>query len=813
MDKVRLRVAARALAALAAGAAALATVGGDAYARQAGHRAKGPHMVSARLYAPDAHGAPTRLRLAFNRRVSFAGTARGARFLAVAGYRVARIGSASNAPYLVVRVRRHARAAARTGRVRLLRRRHGPWIHDRAGRHAVPGSIPFGRESRLKSGTRSGDGSSTSTSSGSGTSATGPWHTLSNPIDPAQQTWLPWETRSHWLQPWRAYLDTQPASMLRDSVGINFNVPASAADVAASLLAGSGFRRARIEIPWGAMSYDDPTQFEDRASVDARLAALKAHGIRPLILLNANDGDPGPTRFFDARVITPAAAGDRSVQVDQATAAALVPGLSGFNGPTGTAAQLLVTSISPGGWVQLSQPLPAAMPAGVYRAAVLRYQPFAAPFTSSGSPNPLFEQTLSGWLQYVGAVTSEAKRVLGDDNFDVEVWNELTFGSNFLIPAAYYNPVPAGFQGIGDPTRQILVRTIAYLRDPSHGVPDVGIGNGFANQTPFPSGATSPVGLTAIDKHPYRAMRSFPADSNYDQNRPVNALGQLEGTQDSSGAWHDSFTPTYRALFPEYFLSAIQTEFMERDLSPITTTIGGVPHGRFTAPSGGTPPKLWITETNVIPPGDGSMTAADKRHLQAKATLRALSAFVNKGVSALYFYAVNDGDWSMVDPTKADGGETMAALKRFTQSFAGPATIGTQRSLTLSAVADQANHVQFQGDGTAAHPPLYNRDVLAFFPFQADTNKFVVPAYVMTRDMAKVYNTSAPTTDVTRYDLPPESYQLTVGGVNAAALQASATDPLTGQSVPVTIVSRSGDSAVLQVDLTDYPRLLVLQDG
>src|SRR4051794_23888503 len=71
-----------------------------------------------------------------------------------------------------------------------------------------------------------------------------PWHTLRNPVDAAQLT--PFGTRSHWLQPWRAYLDTRPAAQLRDAAGINFNVDPAEADSAARLLAASGFRRARV---------------------------------------------------------------------------------------------------------------------------------------------------------------------------------------------------------------------------------------------------------------------------------------------------------------------------------------------------------------------------------------------------------------------------------------------------------------------------------------------------------------------------------------------------------------------------------------
>jgi hypothetical protein len=155
----------------------------------------------------------------------------------------------------------------------------------------------------------------------------------------------------------------------------------------------------------------------------------------------------------------------------------------------------------------------------------------------------------------------------------------------------------------------------------------------------------------------------------------------------------------------------------------------------------------------------------------------------------------------------------MTAVKNFLASFAGPSTFTAPRSLALNAIADQGNWTQFTGDGTAAHPTLFNRQVVAFFPFQVSNNKFVVPAYVMTRNMDTDYNPSAPSTDVTRFDLPDETYRLTVGGLNTANLSVTATDPITGASVPVTIVSTSGSTAVLQVPLTDYPRLITIQDG
>lgn len=643
------------------------------------------------------------------------------------------------------------------------------------------------------------------------------WNVLSNPIDPRQQSALPWGTRSDYLQPWRAYMDTQPASMMRTALGINFNVDAGYAAPVAQLLGSVGFARARVDASWSVMSYADPSQLQYPGSLDAKLTALKANGIRPLILLNVNDSVPGPVKTFTAQITQPVAAGSRTVQVDAASAAQFVPGMSGFDVPGGQAAAFLATAVSPSGQVTLSQPLPISIAAGSYGVTTLRYPPFAAPFTSGGQPNPTFEQTLGGWLQYVRAVTQETKRVLGSDNFDVEVWNELSFGSAFLSASNYYNPLPAAFQGTGSVQDQLLSRTVAWLRDPANGVSNVGIGDGFANQTPLASGSTVPAGTTAVDKHPYYGgVKPLPgfAGAIADQ-RDVNAQAVSEGSRSSDGGWSRPFLPTYRSFFPEYFLTAIETDFLERDLAPSTTLVGTVTHGRSVTPAGAaTPPQVWITEDNFRP-NDGApyVNLTQFRHIQAKAALRTLSAFVNKGATVLDFYAVGDGAWAMVDTSAPGGGETMQALKRFMSAFAGPATIPTRRALTLQSVADQGNWTQFSGDGTAAHPPLYNRDVVTFLPFQADTNKFVVPVYVMTRDMGVVLNRSAVTGSAAQYDLPAETYRLTIGGLNINNLTASATDPDTGASVPVKVVAAANGQATIEMPLTDSPRLLTLQDS
>src|SRR3954469_17358206 len=113
-------------------------------------------------------------------------------------------------------------------------------------------------------------------------------------IDPQQQTSLAFGQRSFWVQPWRGYLDTVPGTVMRDAVGVNSTVDPAETPRTAEVLARAGVRRARVEIPWSAMSFDDPARLADLARIDAVLTALRANGIRPLILLNANQGAPGP---------------------------------------------------------------------------------------------------------------------------------------------------------------------------------------------------------------------------------------------------------------------------------------------------------------------------------------------------------------------------------------------------------------------------------------------------------------------------------------------------------------------------------------
>lgn len=645
------------------------------------------------------------------------------------------------------------------------------------------------------------------------------WYSVNDPIDPAYLTELPEGDASQWIQPWRAYLDTPPATALLDGMGVNFNVPADQASVTAQLLAASGIKRARVEISWTGVSYSNPSQFWDASDLETIIGALRDNGIRPLILLNANQELPGPAQTFNAMLTADAAAGATTVNLDPATAAQVVPGHTGLNIGS-EAAGVMFTSVDANDVATLSRPLPSAFPAGAYPATTLLYQPFAQPLLADGSPNPQFETTLNGWLSYVGLVMNLVTQTYGSDDFDVEVWNEVDGDSDFLDIGNYYNPLPQATEGNTDAA--ILTATTDFLHDPANGWPDVKVGDGFTNQTaPTDDVSQLPVGVNAIDKHPYVQLVQFPSGSAPGPSS-LDAQGNGEGTV-VDGQSIGRFAPTYNAFFPEFYLTGIHTETLIRELAPITTFAGGLQLGRATAPLGGSPPAMWVTEDNMAPnyleliPPFTLLTPQDYDHVHAKAALRTYVSFIGKGVQAVDLYAV-DGypTWNLVDPAffsaaqvgssdsyvypgTALGGPVMDATRRLAATLAGAQTITTPRPLSLLGIANDSENYQFLGNGTPQFPTLYDRDALMFQPFQLTDHSWVAAVYVMTRNIG--------------VDLAPENFRITVGGLNAVNLTASATDPLTGDSVPVTIIARDGTDATLQMPVTDSPEMVTLDDS
>ncbi len=664
---------------------------------------------------------------------------------------------------------------------------------------------------------------------------------VSDPIDSRYLTDVPFGETSFWIQPWRAYLDTWPASHLLDAVGINFNVPPTEAEPVAQLLQDNGFKLARISIPWDALSYSDPTSIskEHEDGIRTRLVALQRHDLRPLFVLEANSEAPGPLKVLTLTTTAEAPAGATTVQLDPTSAAEVVPGKTGFNYLSWRGApDILITAITPAGRATLSRPLPNALAAGPHGATTLLYSPFAPPKLADGEPNPQFRATLEGWLSYVATVSRVAQEAFGAGGYDLEVWNELSFGSQFLNLEDYGPPLgkdnPAArhkAEVTHSIVHAVLAETVAFVRNPANGIsPEVGISDGFASESPFPSGAAAPLGETALSKHPYVGRRIYPGSYRVDYDRPVNALGEIDLANKPVPPFTPLFIPSYEALLPEYTLTALSTETLVRDIAPFTTKVYGFPHGREVGPPGGAPVQKWITEYNLsIPEGTTGLSFADRTHFHAKALLRSLVAMVGKGIDREYFFAAGSGPFSLISsafyeeleahpgtyPGDRAGGEILGGIHNLITHIEGPGPEGPARQLKLLSIVQSGNHAQFLGDGTAAHPTLYDRDVLAVLPFQSAPERFVVPVYVMTSDLLTLYEPEAPATDIHRFDLPQERFRITLGNLPESASPPSvgAYDPLLEQQTPARLISRRGSTAVFEIAATDYPRLLSIDYG
>jgi hypothetical protein len=618
--------------------------------------------------------------------------------------------------------------------------------------------------------------------------------------DPACLAKIPFGAHSHWLQPWRAYLETVPARKFLDGVGINLHLKGENPDLVLQMLAKCGVANARVEIGWGNVSYEDETRINGGPQFRAVLQACKRWNVRPMILLNSHHGVPCPVRMFERTATVGAAAGATRIELDDTRD--LVVGKSGLSGlTTYWAAEAMVTAID-GRRVMLSKPLPKAIPAGTkVRMATLKYRPFSVP----GSPD--YRETIAGWQRYVGAVAAMATDALGtaggaDKGFDVEVWNELTFGTHFLSINNYYRPPLAKYDE--RTVRSDLVKATAdYLDGHAEAFQGVRLADGFANTIPWPAAGDEPRRVVAIDKHPYAGRKAFPKD-------------EQKGTRLDAQGEKTDFVPNYSMIFPEYYATAIQTETLVRDMGPITNVIYGAKHGRY-ARGAGDPVSMWITEVGVAPNEIGIRDRQAALALKAKTTARYLAFFLNKGVEKLQLFGAVEGDlWlGIVQDNFCEYARKNRAYPTDDAPYTSPAlmvmrrmtgkmregldpSLTVTRSLAVESVSDRHNHFQFPGDGTAAHPPLYDREVLAILPYQVNSHKFVIAFYVMTRDVTK--------------DLAPEEFTIELSGLKEASVTVSSYDPIRDRTVPVRVDRRPERGLSLTVTAADYPCLLEIEE-
>ena len=608
-------------------------------------------------------------------------------------------------------------------------------------------------------------------------------------VDPSQLD-VPWPKHSHVKMPWRGYLETKPAVDLLAGIGVAYHHQGGSVDAQIGLLAKAGFRCLRWEQPFGTYDPDAKTiAAHSQGRYREVLAACKAHGIVPIILLNAHHGYPCKMRSWDKRLAADAPKGATEMLLDSVEG--LRPVHSGLSGLTGYwAGQVLFTDIDrPRKSVKLSKPLPKALKKGDKVQCVdLHYLPFHPVGT------PEFEHTAGGWVDYARAVCAVAKEI--GIAIELEVWNELSFGSHF----AGGNGINAYWPGRAKFTKDFLRpgghawevtrRTVEMAK---REFPGIRVIWGWSNTTFFHCPIEQlPPRIDGQSYHPYgTGWRDLPKR----EQAPQEPHRCLEG-----------HCPTYRLCFAEGWAQTfIQCESLTHLLRPDKR--------RTQKPEGTDRFYHYITEHGIVPAEAGVTGEAASLRLKEKFLVRALLFWLNKGIDRLtIFQAVDKSDTGMgimlsrtreLKAMPPDGqldawlSPALRSLRRTVAAFKDAQPIATPRQFRVEATKLAPERKVFDmPDGIR---PLYYRDLFTVLPFQVSARRFVVALYVM----SPTYNIE---------DLPEEPWRVTIGPIRARECNLSYYDPLTDQTLPVKTIGQQADRLSVELKAIDTPRLLILEE-
>jgi hypothetical protein len=566
-------------------------------------------------------------------------------------------------------------------------------------------------------------------------------------------------------------METRRGTDFLAGIGINYNVPANDG-LAVRLLAEAGFHAVRKEIGWGSLNWDE-SGFGDEARVRQQLALFKKYGFRPTYLLNCHQGAPCPVKFFEGQLLEDAPQG--ATRVKLANVEAFTLGRTGLSGLTDYwAAEALLGAIDPKtGECTLSKPLPKALKAGRVPMATLKYLPLFPPGT------PEFEETAGGWVRYakkVGALSLEA----GIDDFDFEIYNELTFGTKFLDIRNYRPDQPKHPKDLlheGGTLWELARRIVEGVKKD---FPKCRVIWGFSNTTFFHTAVDQlPPGMDGQSYHPYGTGTRRLPEQEYHREQPRE---NLEG-----------WTPKTEVRLPEGIASTfIQTECILRLLEPKARARHPKDVERF---------RHYMTEHGVLSKECGVEDEAGAWALKTKCALRTFSFWLSKGIDVVHFYAAyykEPGEFGLlpVDLAKLPADARfddvatppLRAMRNLTRLFAG-GPLRTLAPLELEVTAEGAQKKIFDGE-----KPLWHRDVLAAFPWQLGEGTYALAIYVMTWDGVP--------------SMPEERYRLVIRG--SSARTAHLHDPLQGREIPVTVVRREVDALEVEVGVVDTPRILLL---
>lgn len=684
---------------------------------------------------------------------------------------------------------------------------------------------------------------------------------------------------SYFNLPWRGYMDTWPASKWNNVLGVGWGGKPEEWKALAQLMDECGMHFARVEIGWGSVDWNDELSANARAQNAKLFAIFKKHGIRPLILLNAHHGVPGPMKSYETQLMADAAKGERTIKIKPDTL--VKPGYTGLVNLTEyKGAFPLITGLDADGMATLSAPLPKDLKAGKLPLQELKYQPFQGAKLKNGTLLPASQETLDGWLKYVRAVGNLARETLGSDadsGFDIEVWNEQTFGSDFLDINRYYEPKIDIEPLIYRKTRVwspklrpdaklefeqrgfeiLLPMTVEFFNDAQNGFTNVVVMNGFSSQVPWGSGATQWDGQGGLSKHYYTGTTLREASPQtplgHKDSATVDALNHFDGQKDPNNReWHGiipgtNFIPKVTLSLPEWPFCAFQTETIQRDLFPdsrLAKGIGGTPSGRYTHNGDWKTPRYWQTEVNYDRSAfiervkkesgakdDDARLIALNDATNSKHMLRQYVFQAHKGMDRIYLFSLNFDEYSigllprafyqtlgaakgeLTPAVRATVPRGWQAVKWVSDLMKSGAPLDATRALRVDELVEHKPRLVFAGDGTTAHPSKYHRDYFAFLPFQLTPQKYAIAFYVATPNATQAWDATKDALDPTRYDLPDQDFDVSIGNIAGRGAKISAFDPIKSTVVPVKVLASSPNSLQVRLPSTDYPRFLIVDEA
>jgi hypothetical protein len=597
-------------------------------------------------------------------------------------------------------------------------------------------------------------------------------------VDPTQLE-VPWPRHSFYRVPWRAYLETVSGFDLLQGVGVAYNVSGNP-DILMRMLSECGFRTMRFEWGWNCQTWDGPGIDPGREQeIRKTLQAARRWNVKACILLNAHHGVPCPVRGWRVKLLADAPKGAAEVKLDNVKD--FVPGYTGLsNIEDYWAASVIFTQIDAAtGTCKLSKPLPKDLKAGqqvdVHR---LRYLPLHPVGTKE------FDETAQGWVNYARAICA----IAADEGFRdcrIEIWNELSFGSNFTNINHYYKPDKAkmpDFLNKGGSAWELARRTV----DMAHReFPAMEVIWGFSNTTFYHCKIENlPPGTDGQTYHPYFESRRLKLPENDYRN------WSLEQPLPSF-TWH---LPEAAANFP-------QTEAIIRLINP---------KARLARPEGTRVFRHYITEYGM-PIQDYGVKDVDRAwHIKNKMISRGTLFFLSKGLCGLYhFCAGGDAlDMGLLGkqaeklteyPADLDAAlsPSLKMMKRLTSAFDGSVPLASMRQLGAEVAAlDQ--RVQLPAGPDNKWPPLYQHQRFCVLPYQVKPDRFVVALYVQSIDILE--------------DIEPQPYRVALTNIRGADAKLEMIDVLSGKPVPFKTLEATDERLRIEFDAVGWPYLLMVQE-